>query len=203
MAERTVMRGQKLIRQAIKYWSNTHLHFGPFGRPARVCRRGEPSSSCINHKPYTRNLGKSHTIAPTRYRKIPRSQSSNVAGQEDHDGRNHVIELYHQQDFGHYDGIAGLLPRKKCCSKRAALIRPLSYSRERRHHQPLHGEHGREYRSLDWTWKDHPDPTSADNEIMKSELLGNGKSNNALPVAHLCDKCRRPSKLQGLLSACR
>jgi len=100
----------------IKYVINTHQHFDHSGGlRAYVAEGAIVVTQEINKSYYQKIWANPHTIAPDKLSENPKKPKfETVAEKKVMTDGNHVIELYHQQDFGHNDGMLLVyLPKEK------------------------------------------------------------------------------------------
>ena len=116
-SEAVMAEAKKLIpNKPIKYVINTHQHFDHSGGLRAYVAEGAIVVTHQINKPYYEKIwANPHTIAPDRLSKNPRKAKFETVDEKKimTDG-NHVIELYHQQNFGHNDGMLLVyLPKEK------------------------------------------------------------------------------------------
>jgi glyoxylase-like metal-dependent hydrolase (beta-lactamase superfamily II) len=108
---------KKLIpNKPIKYVVNTHHHFDHSGGLRAYVAEGAIVVTHQINKPYYEKIwANPHTIAPDTLSKNPKKPKfETVADKKIMTDGNHVIELYHQQDLGHNDGMLLVyLPKEK------------------------------------------------------------------------------------------
>jgi len=108
---------KKLIpNKPIKYVVNTHHHFDHSGGLRAYVAEGATVVTHQINKPYYEKIwANPHTIAPDVLSKNPKKPKfETVADKKVMTDGNHVIELYHEQDFGHNDGMLLVyLPKEK------------------------------------------------------------------------------------------
>jgi glyoxylase-like metal-dependent hydrolase (beta-lactamase superfamily II) len=108
---------KKLIpNKPIKYVINTHQHFDHAGGLRAYVAEGAIVVTQQINKPYYQKIwANPHTIAPDALSKNPKKPKfETVAEKKVMTDGNHVIELYHQQNFGHNDGMLLVyLPKEK------------------------------------------------------------------------------------------
>jgi glyoxylase-like metal-dependent hydrolase (beta-lactamase superfamily II) len=108
---------KKLIpNKSIKYVINTHQHFDHSGGLRAYVAEGAIVVTQQINKPYYEKIwANPHTIAPDKLSQNPKKPKfETVAEKKIMTDGNHVIELYHQQDFGHNDGMLLVyLPKEK------------------------------------------------------------------------------------------
>jgi glyoxylase-like metal-dependent hydrolase (beta-lactamase superfamily II) len=108
---------KKLIpNKPIKYVINTHQHFDHSGGLRAYVAEGAIVVTQEMNKPYYQKIwANPHTIAPDRLSQNPKKPKfETVAEKKVMTDGNHVIELYHQQNFGHNDGMLLVyLPKEK------------------------------------------------------------------------------------------
>ena len=116
-SEAVMAEAKKLIpNKPIKYVVNTHHHFDHSGGLRAYVAEGAIVVTHQINKPYYEKIwANPHTIAPDRLSKNPKKPKfETVADKKIMTDGNHVIELYHQQDFGHNDGMLLVyLPKEK------------------------------------------------------------------------------------------
>jgi len=100
----------------IKYVVNTHHHFDHSGGLRDFVAEGATVITHQINKPYYEKVwANPHTLSPDRLAQDPKKPSFKTMTEKMvlTDG-NHVIELYHLQNFGHNDGmIVAYLPKEK------------------------------------------------------------------------------------------
>jgi glyoxylase-like metal-dependent hydrolase (beta-lactamase superfamily II) len=100
----------------IKYVVNTHHHFDHSGGLRDFVAEGATVITHQINKPYYEKVwANPHTLSPDRLAQNPKKPSFKTMTEKMvlTDG-NHVIELYHLQNFGHNDGmIVAYLPKEK------------------------------------------------------------------------------------------
>ena len=116
-SEAVMAEAKKLIpNKPIKYVINTHQHFDHSGGLRAYVAEGAIVVTHQINKPYYEKIWATpHTIAPDRLSKNPKKPKFETVDDKKvmTDG-NHVIELYHQQNFGHNDGMLLVyLPKEK------------------------------------------------------------------------------------------
>jgi glyoxylase-like metal-dependent hydrolase (beta-lactamase superfamily II) len=108
---------KKLIpNKPIKYVINTHQHFDHSGGLRAYVAEGAIVVTQEINKPYYQKIwANPHTIAPDKLSQNPKKpRFETVAEKKVMTDGNHVIELYHQQNFGHNDGMLLVyLPKEK------------------------------------------------------------------------------------------
>ena len=112
-----IAESKKLVpNKPIKYVINTHQHFDHSGGlRAYVAEGAIVVTHQINKSYYEKIWATPHTIAPDRLSQHPKKPKFETVDDKKimTDG-NHVIELYHQQNFGHNDGMLLVyLPKEK------------------------------------------------------------------------------------------
>jgi glyoxylase-like metal-dependent hydrolase (beta-lactamase superfamily II) len=116
-SEAVMAEAKKLIpNKPIKYVINTHHHFDHSGGlRAYVAECAIVVTHQINKPYYEKIWANPHTIAPDRLSQNPKkAKFETVADKKVMTDGNHVIELYHQQDLGHNDGMLLVyLPKEK------------------------------------------------------------------------------------------
>jgi glyoxylase-like metal-dependent hydrolase (beta-lactamase superfamily II) len=108
---------RKLIpNKPIKYVINTHQHFDHAGGLRAYVAEGVIVVTHRINKPYYEKIwANPHTIAPDKLSRNPKKPKFETVDDKKiiTDG-NHTIELYHQHDFGHNDGMLIVyLPKEK------------------------------------------------------------------------------------------
>jgi glyoxylase-like metal-dependent hydrolase (beta-lactamase superfamily II) len=116
-SEAVMAEAKKLIpNKPIKYVINTHHHFDHSGGLRAYVAEGAIVVTHQINKPYYEKIwANPHTIAPDRLSKNPKKPKFETVDDKKimTDG-NHVIELYHQQNFTHNDGMLLVyLPKEK------------------------------------------------------------------------------------------
>jgi glyoxylase-like metal-dependent hydrolase (beta-lactamase superfamily II) len=108
---------KKLIpNKPIKYVINTHQHFDHSGGLRAYVAEGAIVVTQQMNKPYYEKIWPNpHTIAPDKLSQNPKKPKfETVAEKKVMTDGNQVIELYHQQGFGHNDGMLLVyLPKEK------------------------------------------------------------------------------------------
>jgi glyoxylase-like metal-dependent hydrolase (beta-lactamase superfamily II) len=116
-SEAVMAEAKKLIpNKPIKYVINTHQHFDHSGGLRAYVAEGAIVVTHRINKPYYEKIwANPHTIAPDRLSQNPKKPKfETVADKKVMTDGNHVIELYHQQDLGHNDGMLLVyLPKEK------------------------------------------------------------------------------------------
>ena len=116
-SEAVMAEAKKLIpNKPIKYVINTHQHFDHSGGLRAYVAEGAIVVTHQINKPYYEKIWATpHTIAPDRLSQHPKKPKfETVAEKKVMTDGNHVIELYHQQNFGHNDGMLLVyLPKEK------------------------------------------------------------------------------------------
>ena len=116
-SEAVMAEAKKLIpNKPIKYVINTHHHFDHSGGLRAYVAEGAIVVTHQINKPYYEKIwANPHTIAPDRLSQNPKKPKfETVADKKVMTDGNHVIELYHQQDLGHNDGMLLVyLPKEK------------------------------------------------------------------------------------------
>jgi len=100
----------------IQYVINTHHHFDHSGGLRAYVAEGAIVVTHQINKPYYEKVwANPHTIAPDRLSQNPKKPKfETVAEKKVMTDGNHVIELYHQQNYGHNDGMLLVyLPKEK------------------------------------------------------------------------------------------
>ena len=116
-AEAIIAEAKRLIpNKPIKYVVNTHAHFDHAGGLRAFVAEGATVITHQMNKPYYEKVwANPHTLAPDKLSQSPRKATFKTMTEKMvlTDG-NHVIELYHLQNFGHNDGmIVAYLPKEK------------------------------------------------------------------------------------------
>jgi glyoxylase-like metal-dependent hydrolase (beta-lactamase superfamily II) len=116
-AEAIIAEAKRVIpNKPIKYVVNTHQHFDHAGGLRDFVAEGATVVTHQINKPYYEKIwGNPHTLSPDRLAQNPKKPSFKTMTEKMvlTDG-NHVIELYHLQNFGHNDGmIIAYLPKEK------------------------------------------------------------------------------------------
>jgi glyoxylase-like metal-dependent hydrolase (beta-lactamase superfamily II) len=108
---------KKLIpNKPIKYVINTHHHFDHSGGLRAYVAEGAIVVTHQINKPYYEKIWTNpHTIVPDRLSQNPKKPKfETVADKKIMTDGNHVMELYHQENFGHNDGMLLVyLPKEK------------------------------------------------------------------------------------------
>ena len=116
-SEAVMAEAKKLIpNKPIKYVINTHQHFDHSGGLRAYVAEGAIVVTQQLNKPYYEKIwANPHTIAPDKLSQNPRkAKFETVVDKKIMTDGNQVIELYHQQDFGHNDGMLLVyLPKEK------------------------------------------------------------------------------------------
>jgi glyoxylase-like metal-dependent hydrolase (beta-lactamase superfamily II) len=116
-AEAIIAEAKRVIpNKPIKYVVNTHQHFDHAGGLRDFVAEGATVITHQMNKPYYEKVwANPHTLSPDRLAQNPKKPSFKTMTEKMvlTDG-NHVIELYHLQNFGHNDGmIVAYLPKEK------------------------------------------------------------------------------------------
>jgi glyoxylase-like metal-dependent hydrolase (beta-lactamase superfamily II) len=116
-AEAIIAEAKRVIpNKPIKYVVNTHQHFDHSGGLRDFVAEGATVITHQMNKPYYEKVwANPHILSPDRLAQNPRKPSFKIMTEKMvlTDG-NHVIELYHLQNFGHNDGmIVAYLPKEK------------------------------------------------------------------------------------------
>jgi glyoxylase-like metal-dependent hydrolase (beta-lactamase superfamily II) len=116
-AEAIIAESKKLIpNKPIRYVVNTHAHFDHAGGLRAFVAEGATVVTHEINKPYFEKLwANPHTLNPDKLAQNPKKASFKTVKDKLvlTDG-NHVIELYHQENFGHNDGmLLAWLPKEK------------------------------------------------------------------------------------------
>jgi glyoxylase-like metal-dependent hydrolase (beta-lactamase superfamily II) len=116
-AEAIIAEAKRVIpNKPIKYVVNTHHHFDHSGGLRDFVAEGATVITHQINKPYYEKVwANPHTLSPDRLAQNPKKPSFKTMTEKMilTDG-NHVIELYHLQNFGHNDGmIIAYLPKEK------------------------------------------------------------------------------------------
>jgi glyoxylase-like metal-dependent hydrolase (beta-lactamase superfamily II) len=116
-SEAVMAEAKKLIpNKPIKYVINTHQHFDHSGGLRAYVAEGAIVVTHQINKPYYEKIwANPHSIAPDRLSQNPKKPKFETVDDKKvmTDG-NHVIELYHQQNFSHNDGMLLVyLPKEK------------------------------------------------------------------------------------------
>jgi glyoxylase-like metal-dependent hydrolase (beta-lactamase superfamily II) len=116
-SEAVMAEARKLIpNKPIKYVVNTHHHFDHAGGLRAYVAEGAIVVTQRINKPYYQKVwANPHAIAPDKLSRNPeKPRFETVAEKKVMTDGNHVIELYHQQNFGHNDGMLLVyLPKEK------------------------------------------------------------------------------------------
>ncbi len=116
-AEAIIAEAKRVIpNKPIKYVVNTHHHFDHSGGLRDFVAEGATVITHQINKPYYEKVwANPHTLSPDRLAQHPKKPSFKTVAEKMvlTDG-NHVIELYHLQNFGHNDGmLIAYLPKEK------------------------------------------------------------------------------------------
>jgi glyoxylase-like metal-dependent hydrolase (beta-lactamase superfamily II) len=116
-AEAIIAEAKRVIpNKPIKYVVNTHHHFDHSGGLRDFVAEGATVVTHQINKPYYEKVwANPHTLSPDRLAQHPKKPSFKTVAEKMvlTDG-NHVIELYHLQNFGHNDGmLIAYLPKEK------------------------------------------------------------------------------------------
>ncbi len=115
--EAVIAEAKKLIpNKPIKYVINTHHHFDHSGGLRAYVAEGAIVVTHEINKPYYEKIwANPHTIAPDKLSQNPKKPKfETVAEKKIMTDGNQVIELYHQQNYGHNDGMLLVyLPKEK------------------------------------------------------------------------------------------
>ena len=116
-AEAIIAEAKRVIpNKPIKFVVNTHHHFDQSGGLRDFVAEGATVvTHQMNESYYKKVWATPHTLSPDRLAQSPKKPSFKTVGEKLvlTDG-NHVIELYHLQNFGHNDGmIIAYLPKEK------------------------------------------------------------------------------------------
>ena len=116
-ADAIIAEAKRLIpNKPIRYVVNTHSHFDHAGGLRSFVAEGATVVTHQINKPYYEKIWVNpHTLAPDKLAKAPRKPAFKTMTEKLvlTDG-NHVVELYHLQNFGHHDGmIMAYLPKEK------------------------------------------------------------------------------------------
>ena len=116
-SEAVMAEARKLIpNKPIKYVVNTHHHFDHSGGLRAYVAEGAIVVTHQINKPYYEKVwANPHTIASDKLsQNTKKPKFETVSDKKVMTDGNHVIELYHQQDFGHNDGMLLVyLPKEK------------------------------------------------------------------------------------------
>jgi glyoxylase-like metal-dependent hydrolase (beta-lactamase superfamily II) len=116
-SEAVIAEAKKLIpNKPIKYVINTHQHFDHSGGLRAYVAEGAIVVTHQINKPYYEKIwANPHTLAPDKLSQNPKKPKfETVADKKVMTDGNHVIEIYHQQDLGHNDGMLLVyLPKEK------------------------------------------------------------------------------------------
>jgi glyoxylase-like metal-dependent hydrolase (beta-lactamase superfamily II) len=93
--------------KSIKYVINTHQHFDHAGGLRAYVAEGAIVVTQRINKPYYEKIwANPHTIAPDKLSRNPKKPKfETVDDKKTMTDGNHTIEIYHQHDFGHDDGM--------------------------------------------------------------------------------------------------
>jgi len=116
-AEAIIAEAKRVIpNKPIKYVVNTHQHFDHSGGLRDFVAEGATVITHQMNKPYYEKIwANPHTLNPDRLAQNPKKPSFKTMTEKMvlTDG-NHVVELYHLQNFGHNDGmIIAYLPKER------------------------------------------------------------------------------------------
>ena len=116
-AEAIIAEAKRVIpNKPIKYVVNTHHHFDHSGGLRDFVAEGATVITHQINKPYYEKVwANPHTLSPDRLAQHPKKPTFKTVSEKMvlTDG-NHVIELYHLQNFGHNDGmLIAYLPKEK------------------------------------------------------------------------------------------
>jgi glyoxylase-like metal-dependent hydrolase (beta-lactamase superfamily II) len=116
-SEAVIGEAKKLIpNKPIRYVINTHQHFDHAGGLRAYVAEGATVVTQQMNKPYYEKIwANPHTIAPDKLSQHPvKAKFETVTEKKVMTDGTHVIELYHQQNFGHNDGMLLVyLPKEK------------------------------------------------------------------------------------------
>jgi len=116
-ADTVISEAKRLIpNKPIKYVINTHSHFDHAGGLRAFVAEGATVVTQQINKPYYEKIwANPHTLAPDKLSKNPKKATfKTVADHLQMTDGNHVIELYHQLNYGHHDGMLLVyLPKEK------------------------------------------------------------------------------------------
>jgi glyoxylase-like metal-dependent hydrolase (beta-lactamase superfamily II) len=116
-AEAIIAESKRLIpNKPIKYVVNTHQHFDHAGGLRAFVAEGATVVTHEINKPYYQKVwANAHSLSPDKLSQNPKKPTFKTMTEKLvlTDG-NHVVELYHLQNFGHNDGmIVAYLPKEK------------------------------------------------------------------------------------------
>jgi len=116
-SEAVIAEAKKLVpNKPIRYVVNTHQHFDHSGGLRAYVAEGATIVTHQINKPYYEKIwANPHSLSPDKLSQNPKKPKFETMTEKKimTDG-NHVIELYHLQDFGHNDGmIIAYLPKEK------------------------------------------------------------------------------------------
>jgi glyoxylase-like metal-dependent hydrolase (beta-lactamase superfamily II) len=116
-AEAVIAESKRLIpNKPIKYVVNTHQHFDHAGGLRAFVAEGATVVTHEINKPYYQKVwANSHSLSPDKLSQNPKKPTfMTVKDKLVLTDGNHVIELYHLQNFGHNDGmLVAYLPKEK------------------------------------------------------------------------------------------